>query len=101
MRRAVFLLLLTAFFIVMGEGIPRAGALDAENFPDKASLWVRRTCCSAARRRARFAIAITTSLIFGRATNLNPDDLSTARRLSQCSRTSLRSRLCPLMLASR
>ena len=42
-----------------------------------------------------------TSLIFGRATNLNSGDLSTARRLSQCSRTSLRSRLCPLMLASR
>lgn len=42
MRRAVFLLLLTAFFIVMGEGIPGAGALDAENFPDKASLSANR-----------------------------------------------------------
>ena len=42
MRRAVFLLLLTAFFVVMGEGIPGAGALDAENFPDKASLSANR-----------------------------------------------------------
>ena len=42
MRRAVFLLLLTAFFIVMGEGVPGAGALDAENFPDKASLSANR-----------------------------------------------------------
>ena len=42
MRRAVFLLLLTAFFIVMGEGIPRAGALDAENLPNKATLSANR-----------------------------------------------------------
>ena len=42
MRRAVFLLLLTAFFIVMGEGIPRAGAFDAENLPNKASLSANR-----------------------------------------------------------
>jgi len=41
-RRAVFLLLLTAFFIVMGEGIPRAGALDAENLPNKATLSANR-----------------------------------------------------------
>ena len=35
-------MLLTAFFIVMGEGVPGAGALDAENFPDKASLSANR-----------------------------------------------------------
>ena len=41
MRRAVFLLS-TILLIAIGRGIPGAGALDAENLPDKASLSANR-----------------------------------------------------------